>query len=240
MRKNNRPYLLKWLANRINRTYTRHFLKPQFDACGRGLQVVSPWSVSVFGSHIRLGRCVHIISARANPVQFTCWSGKQSQGSIQVGDNVLISPGVRLASNIGIRIGDNTMLAANVYISDSDWHGLYNRTRPFRCSKPITLGNNVWIGDSAIVGKGVTIGDNSVVGAGSLVTKDVPANVVVAGNPAKVVKTLNPKRKMLTRASLFQDPKHYYRNQDALDKYVMGNNGWWNWLRSVFFPSKLD
>ncbi|MDN3637429.1 acyltransferase [Simiduia curdlanivorans] len=240
MRKNNRPYALKWLSNAINRRYTKRFLEPQFDHCGDGLQAISPWSISVFGAGIKLGRCTHIISARSNPVQLTCWSGKQGAGEIHIGDFVLISPGVRISSNISIHIGDSCMLAANVYISDSDWHGLYNRTRPFRCSKPVSLGRNVWIGDSAIICKGVNIGDNSVVGAGSVVTKDVPANTVVAGNPAKPVKHLNPNRKMLTRETLFADTEHYYQNQAQLDKYVLGNNGWFNWLRSVLFPNKND
>ena len=240
MRKNNRPYAIKWLSNSFNRFYTKRFLEPQFDRCGDGLQAISPWSISVFGAGIHLGRCTHIISARSNPVQLTCWSGKQGAGEISIGDFVLISPGVRISSNQSIRIGDSSMLAANVYISDSDWHGLYNRTRPFRCSKAVTLGSNVWIGDSAIICKGVNIGDNSVVGAGSVVTKDVPANTVVAGNPAKIVKSLNPNRKMLTRASLFIDTEHYYRNQALLDKYVLIGNGWLNWLRSVFSPNKND
>lgn len=53
---------------------------------------------------------------------------------------------------------------------------------------PVTIGNNVWIGGKAIICPGVTIGDNSVIGAGSVVVKDVPANVVVAGNPAKIIR----------------------------------------------------
>ena len=65
------------------------------------------------------------------------------------------------------------MFAANVYISDSDWHGIYNRIRPFRCTKPVVLENNVWLGERVIVNKGVTIGENSVIGAGAVVTRDV-------------------------------------------------------------------
>ncbi len=71
------------------------------------------------------------------------------------------------------------------YISDSDWHGLYNRTRPFRCTKPITLGNNVWVGRGAKISKGVTIGDNSVVAAGGVVVKDVATMLLWGGVPLK-------------------------------------------------------
>nr|WP_285849381.1 DapH/DapD/GlmU-related protein [Niallia taxi] len=56
---------------------------------------------------------------------------------------------------------------------------------------PITVGNDVWIGGSCVILAGITIGDNSIVAAGSVVTKDVPANTVVAGNPAKVIKSID-------------------------------------------------
>ena len=90
-----------------------------------------------------------------------------------------------------IEIGDACMFAHGAYISDADWHGIYDRSEPVGSTKPIILKDNVWIGDSAIVCKGVTIGENSIIGAGAVVTKNIPANVVAAGNPAKVVKNLD-------------------------------------------------
>ena len=66
---------------------------------------------------------------------------------------------------------------------------------------------NVWIGDRAVVGKGVTIGKNSIVAAGAVVVKDVPANVVVGGNPAKIIKALDPEIDGITRIKLFEDPQ---------------------------------
>ena len=68
---------------------------------------------------------------------------------------------------------------------------------------PVTLGNNVWIGDGAKVCKGVTIGDNSVIGAGSIVTSDIPANSIAAGNPARVIKPLDPSQPLVKRESIF-------------------------------------
>jgi maltose O-acetyltransferase len=58
-------------------------------------------------------------------------------------------------------------------------------------AKPITIGNNVWLGGNAIICPGVTIGDNTVVGAGAVVTKNLPANVLAVGNPAKIIKQLS-------------------------------------------------
>ena len=64
------------------------------------------------------------------------------------------------------------MIAHGAYISDADWHGIYDRAEPVGKTKPIKFEDNVWIGDSAIICKGVTIGKNSIIGAGAVVTKD--------------------------------------------------------------------
>lgn len=240
MRRNNTPYFIKRLRNRLNRWYVQRFIAPQFDSLGEGLEVAHPRQLVIFGGGIQLGRYAQLIAAPDNCIRFTCWPGKAVAGSISIGDYCLISPGVRISSAQSIQLGDNVMLAANVYISDSDWHGIYNRIRPFRCSKPVVIGNNVWLGESVIVNKGVTIGENSVVGAGAVVTKDIPANVIAAGNPARVIKTINPKRRMLKRELLFKDPEHYFYNQDQLDRYLLGKNSVWNWLRSLLKPSRED
>jgi acetyltransferase-like isoleucine patch superfamily enzyme len=97
-----------------------------------------------------------------------------------------------------IRIGDHCLLAGGVRISDQDGHPLdaearrAGQTTPRDEVRPVVIGNDVWIGARAVVLKGVTVGDRAVVGMGSVVTKDVPADCVVAGNPARVVKWLDP------------------------------------------------
>ena len=240
MRRSNTPYLIKRICKTINQWYVKRFIAPQFDSLGSIPEIAHPRSLVIFGRNIHLGKYAQIICASDNCVRLTSWPSKQADAEIIIGDYCLISPGVRISSAKSIRIGDNCMFAANVIISDSDWHGIYNRIRPFRCTKPVTIENNVWLGERVIVNKGVTIGENSVIGAGSIVTKSIPANSVAAGNPARVIKTINPNRRMLKRESLFSDPEHYFYNQDQLDKFMLGNNGWLNWLRSLIKPNIHD
>ena len=184
MRRNNTPYFIKRFSDAINRFYVRRFIKPQFDSVGEGLDIAHPRSLVIFGCNIHIGRYAQIIAAPDNYIRFTTWPSKQQSGEIKIGDYCLISPGVRISAAQSIQIGDNVMFAANVYVSDSDWHGIYNRIRPFRCTKPVTIENNVWLGESVIVNKGVTIGENSVIGAGSVVTKNIPDGELWYGNPA--------------------------------------------------------
>ncbi|PDY44306.1 maltose acetyltransferase domain-containing protein [Bacillus pseudomycoides] len=90
-----------------------------------------------------------------------------------------------------VTIGENCMLAPGVHIYTAT-HPLdpIERISGAEFGKPVTIGNNVWIGGRAIINPGVTIGDNSVIASGTVVTKDVPDNVVVGGNPAKIIKKI--------------------------------------------------
>ncbi|MBI1239489.1 MAG: hypothetical protein GC199_09125 [Alphaproteobacteria bacterium] len=132
------------------------------------------------------------------------------------------------------------MIASGVYISDSDWHGLYDRTDDEGHVAPITIGENVWIGVGAIIAKGVTIGRNSVIGAGSVVVHDIPENVVAAGNPAAPRKALEPGRAIRDRRDLFRAPEAFARQMDAIDRAFMRGNRTLSWLRAILFPTKDD
>lgn len=90
-----------------------------------------------------------------------------------------------------VHIGDNCMLAPGVHIYTAT-HPLdpTERNSGAEYGKPVTIGNNVWIGGRAVINPGVTIGDNAVIASGAVVVKDVPANAVVGGNPAKIIKML--------------------------------------------------
>jgi tetrahydrodipicolinate N-succinyltransferase len=128
------------------------------------------------------------------------------------------------------------MLAGRVYVTDCDWHGLYDRLAMGR-SETVRIGPNAWIGDSAIVCKGVKIGENSIVGAGAVVVEDVPSNTVAAGNPARVVKELDPLRPITTRAQWYADPQDLFERIDRLDRANLSQNSLLNWLRHLLFPS---
>nr|WP_270521496.1 acyltransferase [Megamonas funiformis] len=120
--------------------------------------------------------------------------------SIYYGADIILFKGAKLNlgsgffnSNIKIRcherieIGENVAISHDVTIMDSDAHeGLWEG---YEKTKPIKIGNHVWIGTRVTILKGVTIGDNAIIAAGSVVTKDVPNNTIVAGVPAKVIKT---------------------------------------------------
>ncbi len=136
-----------------------------------------------------------------------------------------------------IVIGDACMIAHGVYISDADWHGIYDRAEPVGNTKPVVLEDNVWIGDSAIICKGVTIGENSIIGAGAVVTKNVPPNSIFAGNPAKLVKTLENKE-FNTRANFLEDPLKLAKDFDSLDRYSLGDNTLLNWIKSIVLPDE--
>lgn len=111
---------------------------------------------------------------------------------IIIGDNVGISA-TTISAFCHIEIGDNTLIGGNVLITDSDWHPVdpvLRLNEGETKTAPVNIGRNVFIGTRSIILKGVSIGDNSVVGAGSVVTCDIPSNVIAAGNPCVVIKSL--------------------------------------------------
>lgn len=220
--------------------YARHFVHPQCDAIGEGCELTRPWGLDVIGPNIRIGRAVHISSAPGYPTKLCVWKGGESWGALTIEDYVLISPGTQIISSIGITIGANTMIATGCYISDSDWHGTYDRLREAGQAKPVVLGRNVWLGVRVIVGKGVTIGDNSIVGAGSVVTRDIPANVIAAGNPATVKRDLDPNGPFHMRAELLGDQERLTRFTVEGRRAQLKDNTTLGWLRASLFPGRDD
>ncbi len=180
------------------------------------------------------------MTAGDRQVRLTTWEHQEGVGRIDVGDYALLCPGVRIDSACRVSVGSNTMVAAGAYLTDADWHDVYDRTRIIGANGPIVLEDNVWIGDGAIVCKGVRVGTNSVIGAGSVVTRDIPPNVVAAGNPATVVRGLAPDRPLVRRASLLADPVDLEMRMDGLDRYLLAGNSWLGWLRALIRPRRGD
>ncbi|ALC85120.1 acetyltransferase [Bacillus sp. FJAT-22090] len=112
--------------------------------------------------------------------------------NIHVGENFYANFDCVFLDVCEIRIGDNCFIAPGVHI--------YTATHPLNAEErvsgveygiPVKIGDNVWIGGNSVINPGVTIGNNVVIASGSVVTKDVPANVVVGGNPAKIIKQID-------------------------------------------------
>ena len=109
-------------------------------------------------------------------------------GTIEIGDGVFLNSGVSISAHQLVKIGNGCQIGNYSLLMDNDYHRVGN-LREAGVSKPIILGNDVWLGAHVIVLKGVTIGDGAVIGAGSVVTRDVPPRSVAVGSPARVVKT---------------------------------------------------
>lgn len=140
-------------------------------------------------------------------VRLSGWLTVLYGGKITIGDYTLIGPRTVIQAWKLVKIGSYVMISPDVWIQDNNSHSIYAQDRLVdmigsadfnkkgvdttnAVSKPITIGDHVWIGKHAMIFKGVNIGNRSVVAAGSYVTRDVPEDVVVAGNPAKVVKKI--------------------------------------------------
>jgi maltose O-acetyltransferase len=125
-------------------------------------------------------------------------------GKIRIGSYSLVGPGCAVGAANYVEIGSYVLISNNVIVIDNNNHPVnpqdrllmnvesYShqyRTWKYAVSKPIIIKDNVWIGRNSIINKGVTIGENSIIAANSVVTKDVPPNCIVGGNPAKIVKS---------------------------------------------------
>ncbi|XXZ10794.1 sugar O-acetyltransferase [Sorangium sp. So ce315] len=143
------------------RPLRRRLLEQLLGSIGEGTEIRPPFYVD-YGSQITIGaRCFANFGLVALDV-----------APITIGDDVLMGPNVQL-------------LTPTHPVAPEP------RRQKWEAAKPITIGNNVWLGGGAIVLPGVTIGDNTVVGAGSVVTRDLPANVIAVGNPARVIRSID-------------------------------------------------
>jgi acetyltransferase-like isoleucine patch superfamily enzyme len=240
LRRDHRPYILKRIDLLFQKWYAQHFVRPQLEFLGKGCTFMKPWHCEIFGGPVSLGDYSTVIATPDRKVRLTVWSDLREKGSIVIGSYGLICPGVRISAATEIVIGESCMLAQGVFLTDADWHGVYDRSEPIGRTIPLKIGDNVWIGDGAIVCKGVRIGENCIIGAGSVVSRDIPDNTIAAGNPAVVLKTLESGRPVKTRAQWLADPATLTDQFDQIDRHLMKENTWTDWLRSLLFPRRAD
>ena len=134
--------------------------------------------------------------------------------NVHVGKNVVFNFNTTLVDDGEIFIGDDCMIGPGCNLATSV-HPISPRLRRHKLqyNKPIHIGNNVWLGASVTVLPGITVGDNAIIGAGIVVTKDVPANAIVAGNPAHLIR-------MITEEDDYTYEKGKKILQEILDKYL--------------------
>lgn len=148
-------------------------LKEMFAEIGEDCYIEPPFHANWGGKHVHFGKCVY-----AN-FNFTA------------------------VDDTHIYVGDYTMFGPNVILATAGHPILPKlRTQAYQYNMPVHIGKNCWLGAGVIVLPGVTIGDNTVIGAGSVVTKDIPSNVVAVGNPCRVLREINE-----------HDKKYYFKNR---------------------------
>jgi acetyltransferase-like isoleucine patch superfamily enzyme len=123
-----------------------------------------------------------------------CWLTLSPEGRIEIGEGCFLNRETMLASHELIEIGDHVMFANHCFVGDSD-HRYADPSKPitwqgFEPRGPVRIGSNCWFGVGCVVTGGVTIGERSVIGANSVITGDVPAGVIAAGAPAKVIREI--------------------------------------------------
>ena len=199
--------------------------------------ILNPQHLKIFGENISIGDYATLICSSDKKIDISTWQTDKLNGSISLGNYILISPGTSIRSAESIDIGDSTMIASDVVITDSDWHGIYDRTDYVATPKPVKIHKNVWIGERSIILKGTQIGENSIIGAGSVVNGNIPPNSVYAGNPAKEVKKLD-EGSFITREELFNDSSTYLQDLNIIEENMLGNNSFFGWVKSMFWPKK--
>lgn len=133
------------------------------------------------------------------PPFYSNWGGKH----VHFGKNVYANFNLTLVDDTHIYVGDYTMFGPNVTVATAGHPILPElREKAYQYNAPVKIGKNCWLGAGVIIIPGITIGDNTVIGAGSVVTKDIPSNVVAVGNPCKVLREINE-----------NDRKYYFKDR---------------------------
>ena len=171
-----------------------HYKNTHFAGIGKNTVLDNCVSVSG-GKYIVIGDSC-FIGADYTMQCFDCYNSKTYAPSIRIGNNVSFTRRATIYCAEKVEIGNNTLIGSDVLITDEN-HGtdprITYRDNPLR-TNPVIIGENVWIGDKAIILPGVKIGNNAIIGAGAVVTKSIPAYTICVGNPAKIVKIWDPEK----------------------------------------------
>lgn len=146
--------------------------------CGKGI-------INVVGCEVGVYRSPHFMCGSSY------FEAREDGALIIIGKGTFINNSVTIISKAGkISIGRNCLIGSNVFITNSDFHGLSKLDRVNRVviSKDVEIGDDVFIGSNALILKGVTVGVGAIIGAGAVISTDVPPNALYAGNPGRLVK----------------------------------------------------
>jgi acetyltransferase-like isoleucine patch superfamily enzyme len=183
------------LTLKYGRLLFRYLWRRLFTSAGRR------WRTS---GMLFLGRRLELQIGRRGEIRFGrfVWIGDGTkirchEGVVEIGDKTVLGQECTISAYQRVRIGEQCVIADRAMFIDFD-HGVVDVERPIRqqgiYKRDTIVGSNVWIGYGACILRGVRVGDNSIVGTNSVVTKDVPANAVVGGVPAKVIRMREPPR----------------------------------------------
>jgi acetyltransferase-like isoleucine patch superfamily enzyme len=194
----NRPYavlLWRYLRRRLLTAAGRRWRTDGFVFFGRRLEIQI-----ARGAEVRFGRFVWI----GDGSKIRC-----HEGEVEIGEKTVLGQECTISAYRRVRIGAQCVIADRAMFIDFD-HGIVEVDRPIRLQgiymRDVEVGNNVWIGYGACILRGVRVGDNSVIGTNSVVTKDVPANAVVGGIPARIIRMRDEPRKLRWDRPVEPDP----------------------------------
>lgn len=189
------PITLIDLVKRFLSLIYNHYCAKKMKSAGKGFKI--GYSANILGGKYMTFGNNFMSFSRLRIEAYDSHLGHSYTPSIEIGDNVSINFDCHIGCVNRVIIGNNVLLASKIFITDH-MHGeitadalkISPSLRKVVSKGPVVIKDNVWIGEGVVILPNVTIGENSIIGANSVVSKDVPANAVVAGIPAKVIKIL--------------------------------------------------